>query len=375
MERPKHHDYAPSSYPAWEKCPHWESANTKEMQDAAVIGTFQHKALADVLSGKDFDELGDYLQSDDVIIPVRRAVRGIKEFLEQQMPGAESRTMLCEVMVDANCYFPLDVYGTADVVVFRKDGTGATDADHLIVIDYKSRYTDKTYWEQLAFYAYAFSLSVSPLGDRTFKYATLAVWYGDEGTIETMDVTLDRAYAIALHALANRLNREQMPRKASAWCSLCKHCGVCPQAFSLVQKAYAILPANAEGNIEPHMLPQMMDIAREVKKRIYSLDEYAKQVALEHGGVLADASGKPIYIYKECNMSKLQIQPFFDAVRKHVSASKVLEKCTLTKQAARELLRDTKKEDGKYFTLKEADEIIRDNSSPALPSYKITRAK
>lgn len=364
-----HHPLSPSSYPAWEQCPHWERGTTSEMKEAAAIGTRQHALLARALMKEvDLDEVDE---DNDIVIPVRRAVRGITQFVEQELPGAADNVIECERRLSASSDFPQNPFGTADVLVHRKIGCVTDGKNHLLAIDYKSRYTNKTYWEQLAFYAYAM-MRRCPMLD----YATLAVWYGDEATIETMDVSKERAYAMALHAIANRLNREQMGRHASPWCSLCKHCATCKQAFSLVEKAYSVLPPRAdETTIDETKLADMLAVAGEVKHRIYALDEYARQYALDNGGTIMDKDGKPRYFLKEIRLSKLNLQPFFNAVRSYVTAADVLGASKLTKQAARDLLKGRTNAEGHALSKKEIDAIIEGASTPDEPGYRMTKVK
>ena len=366
----KHHPYSPSSFPAWAQCPHWESGDTKAMREAANLGTRQHELLAKVMNGD--VRIDDVDEDNDVLIPVRRAYFDLNNLIAEEFPNSMADDLLIETekRVGEGTGFPTGTYGTGDIFVSVRMDTArpSIDADHILVVDYKSHFTNKTYWEQLAFYAWAYAKDIPGV-----KYATLAIYYGDEGTLETLRVTPDRAYAMALHAIANRLNRDDMPRTASAWCALCKMCGKCPEAFRLIQKAKDILPSEPDGNLAPGLLPSMLDVSGEVKKRIAALEDYARKVADENGGVIKDGTGRERYALKEVRFSNMKIQQFFDAVRRFVPAGDVLGACKLTKSGAKALLKGRVDENGNALTTKRVNEIVESACEPAPSGWRMTK--
>lgn len=339
-----HPTLPPSSYPAWAQCPHWESRAASETPEAA-IGTRQHQLLAQAFAGEiDLDTVEDV--PSETLIPVRRAYNGLLR-LTVEVLGGEPDARFCEHSV-GNSLLPEMPFGTLDYAAYL--------GDSLLVADYKSFATEKEHWEQLAFYAYAFRAEES---NRKFTSITLAVWYGDTGAFDLRTVTPEEAYALVLHAIANRLNRAHLPRCSGAWCSLCADCGACSKALAIVEKTNAIVPPAADGlSLLPvERLPLILTVCAEAKKRIRAVESYAKQVAADNGGALRNPDGSVAYELKERARSEIEIQTFYDAVRDLLKPPQILGVCTITKTAAKSLLKGKRRE-GRALKAKEIDAII-----------------
>lgn len=359
-----HPTLPPSSYPAWAQCPHWERAESKELAETAAIGTQQHELLHKAFCMEaNLDEVD---APSDVLFPVRRAYNGIKRLIEDTFGGGHHRPLMSEVKV-GSVKLPYEPFGTADVVV--------SGSERLFVLDYKSRQTEKSHWEQLAFYATALLEAGGGAENLNVKLVTLAVWYGDEGTVDMKEMTPEAALALCLHAIANRLNKDNLPRKAGTWCPLCKQCGACPDSVSIVHQSQSFLPTTVEGNIPENLIPALLTVGTEVKKRLVALGEWARAVAVRNGGFLLDAEGNRSYELKPVRRSELDIQKFYDATRAVLKPNEVLTACKLTKEKARALLYKRPKKDGGHYTMREADAIIAEASTPIEDAAKLVRVK
>lgn len=359
-----HPTLPPSSYPAWAQCPHWERAESKELAEAAAIGTQQHELLHKAFCME--VNLDDVDAPSDVLYPVRRAYNGIKRLIENTFGGGHHRPPMSEVKV-GSVKLPYEPFGTADVVV--------SGSERLFVLDYKSRQTEKSHWEQLAFYATALLEAGGGAENLNVKLVTLAVWYGDEGTVDMKEMTPEAALALCLHAIANRLNKDNLPRKAGTWCPLCKQCGACPDSVSIIHQSQSFLPTTVEGNIPENLIPALLTVGTEVKKRLVALGEWARAVAVRNGGYLIDAEGNRAYELKPVRRSELDIQKFYDATRAVLKPNEVLTACKLTKEKARALLYKRPKKDGGHYTMREADAIIAEASTPIDDAAKLVRVK
>lgn len=341
-----HSDLPPSSYPAWAKCPHWEG---KTAGKEASAGTEQHALLARAFSGENLDNLEDV--SNDLLIPVRRAYRGIGDLARDVLGGNPDEIHVEERLEVAS--LPLAPFGTLDFAAVR--------GDHLFVLDYKSFTTEREHWEQLAFYAYAFCESHAPA---SIKRITLAIWYGDTATFSMEETTKRECLAIVSHAIGNRLNRGNLERTANPWCTLCAHCGNCPKAFTIVEQTTALVPSGeqAVACVPLDRLPLILTVCAEAKKRIRAIEDYARDTAIANGGALYNADGTPAYEIKEREVSEIEIQSFYDKTRDLLTPPEVLVSCKLTKESAKALLKG-KKRDGKKLMAKEIDAIIAESSA------------
>ncbi len=342
METKHHATLPPSSYPAWAKCPHWTA---KPAGDEATVGTAQHALLAAAMQGEiDIDTYED--ASSDLLYPVRRAVHGIKELCERTISVAEYQ---CEQSVHAP-HLPDAPFGTADVIALsngNKDGTF-----DVCIVDYKSFFTNKSYWEQIAFYAVAYCGN-----DKAFKNIHLIVWYGDTGTYEYKLSSLAECQALAVHAIGNRLAKETLDRSPSPWCSLCAECGKCAKAFQLVEKSQALIVPEPERFLRKEQIPQLLAICTEVEKRIKGFKEYAKSVAEQQGGVIYDNNGQPAYEITSYAKSNIDIKKLFETTKTMITPDEMLQACMLEKTKARALLKG-RPYMGRTIKMKEVDDII-----------------
>jgi hypothetical protein len=314
-----HPTLQPSSYPAWAKCPHYQPAPATRV---AVDGTRQHELLADFLTGRKDPLTAD--EDKDTLYPVRRAHRLIREYLAKEF-GGNQYLLDVETMVEDDS-LPHAPFGTADII--------ATDGERLIVLDYKSHATSRSHWEQLAFYAQAKAKKLS------YASIKLCVVYGDIGTIEEREVTLAECEGLVAYAIGNRLNKDNLPRHPSPWCSLCDKCGACEPAVSIVSEARSFLPADeCVGTIPRGMFPHILSMLSEVEARGKLIKEYAKKIAVDNDDVLVDMEGNPVYKIARCNKRHLNIKMFFNQIRTMVGADELLSQCTLSMEKAKSLLK------------------------------------
>ncbi len=366
-----HHELSPSAYPAWRQCAHWERADRPDdtTAEAAAIGTAQHELLHKYMTGElSYDAEVDELS--EVLFPVRRAVSGIRQLFRDVFPAGVPDKVLSEVRV-TGYDFPMHPFGTADVI--------AHTSRHLLVVDYKSRSTDKEYWEQLAFYAVAFLDEAFDDHVHLDDFAiTLAVWYGDEGTCDTKTTTYDECFALANYAIANRLAK-CTPRHASSWCNLCKECGTCPESLRLIALADKALP-RADDEDKPideatGRIPQLLMVAAELEKRIAAFRDKAKAYAAAHGGIIADRDGTPLFELKPVRLTDLDIQSYYDKVRGILTPADVLAAAKLTKEKAKALLKGRKDKDGNALRAKDIDAIVKNSCTNEQITYRLSRVR
>lgn len=347
-----HHKLSPSSYPAWSRCPHWE-AYEKEQNREADEGTAQHELLSQALDGRvDLSTVDAYKET---LFPVRRAYKAIREFLSKTF-NYEEYTLETEVLC-MDDELPQSPYGTADIVAWKDD--------ELVVIDYKSFATNKTYWEQVAFYANAQAKAYEKIG-RPIRKITLAIFYGELGNMEIKETNREECEAMATYAIGCRLNKNNLPRKPTAWCSLCKHCGQCSPSVEIIHEAQVILPRDeVVGTIDPVRLAGMLSVISEVEHRAKRVKEYAKKVAIDNGDMLCDHDGNPLYKVYHIAKRKLDIKKLFNQIRTMVSADELLANCSTTQEKIKKLLKG-REYLGEKITTYKIEELI-DAASERLP--------
>lgn len=335
-----HHEFSPSSYPAWTTCPHWESKPADEATDA---GTRAHSLLYRAFMGLvNLDDEEAVANEDrDTLRCVRRAKEGITHLIDELFYGEDPDELEYEYRA-GSAKLPYSPFGTADVI--------ARCGNHLVVIDYKNRYSDRDYTEQLSAYAQFYC----EYEDRVTRI-TLCVWYGDTGTHTLRETTPEECYKSSLFAISNRISKDSRPRQASAWCTLCAECGACPAAQALVNKAFSIVPKNTSVMINPESIAPMLTICNEVEKRIKAFKAWAKEYAAENGGIV-DSEGRMAYILREKKKREIVIGELFNNVKDYVSASELIGACTISQSALKPLLASKGK------TNAEIDELISKSS-------------
>lgn len=353
-----HETLPPSSYPAWAQCPHWEAMQGDSK--VASEGTQQHELLRLALDGDiDLDTTEDV--DKGMLYIIRRATREIKQSIARVF-GDKGYSISTELEV-TSIALPEQPFGTADVIAVSDDG------DQLMVIDYKSFFTEKEYKEQLAFYAYAYCerQRIDP------EHITLAVYYGDTGTMQSFKpMNLEEVRNIAIGAIGKRLNKANEPRKASPWCGLCANCGQCQSALSLVDKGQAIIPIDTSIALPMERIAPMLTVCSELEKRIKAFREYAKGVAEQMGGIILDANGTVAYELKQSKTSKVNIRELFEVIRTMVTPQELLGACSITKTAIKSLLKG-RLYDGAPIKVKRIDEIIDSVSIEGEPTIKLQK--
>lgn len=352
-----HHELAPSSYPAWTICPHWTSKQSDD-DGSAAEGTkaheLLHNAFEDKINLNDAEETADI--DKNLLFVVKRAYDGLNAILDGIFEWSGYWSKHSEVFLETDGLLPAATFGTADLV--------ARSEDAIVVADYKHRYSDRDYTAQLAAYAVMWANHFHHFRDDEVH---LIVWYGDTGTHTMVKKTIAECEHIASYAQLSRLNAATRPRKASPWCSLCEHCGACPAAQGLVSKGVAIIPETENAVVPPEKIAPMMTICAEIEKRIKAFKSWAKEYALENGGIY-DEDGNLAYQVKTTNQREIILDSLFENTKGIVTAKDIVKACTINQTAIKKLLQP------KGLKLKEIDEIIS-NSSITSPVTKLEKVK
>ena len=368
-----HPTYQPSAFPAWAQCPSWDRKPVPDGDEAVREGILQHELLAKSFTpAKDSTpptmelDLDDEEQTKDIdpntLFAVRRAHDNILAKLNEYHSDTEF-TLLpehrCEDTIGR--FSPLDngvpIFGTADLIAVPKTG------DTFTVVDYKSHYTNKPYWEQLMFYAVCFAQTSN------FKWANLVVCYGDNGTVEEKLIHIDSAISNTRFLLRNRNNpmARRYMRNSGAWCDLCSHCGNCAVAQGIVKRANKIIPSSNEV-LWPEDYVNMLAICASAEKRIKAFREHALQYAKENGGVITDGDGNIAYEIQTSQRSELDIDAFYKKTRDILSPNAIIAAAKLPKTKAKELLKATG-----TLKSKEIEAILKDSSTEPTTIEKLVR--
>lgn len=369
-----HPTYQPSAFPAWAQCPSWDRKPVPDGDEAVREGVLQHELLAKSFTPAKGStpptmelDLTDEEQTKDIdsdtLFAVRRARENILVKLNEYHPDTEF-TLLpehrCEDTIGR--FSPFDngvpIFGTADLIVVPQTG------DTFTVVDYKSHYTNKPYWEQLMFYAVCFA---DANGKDRFRLANLLVVYGDNGTVEQNRADLDIARDIVELLVSARSGHQLLPRKAGAWCDLCANCGNCAVAQGIVKRANEIIPASEEV-LWPEDFVNFLAICSAAEKRIKAFREYALRYAKENGGVICDGDGNIAYEIQTSQRSELDIDAFYKKTRDILSPTAIIAAAKLPKTKAKELLKAT----GTLKT-KEIEAILKDSSTEPTTIEKLVR--
>lgn len=316
-----HHELSPSAYPAWAICPKYES---KGASADTTAGTEAHELLYDAFTGA--VDIDSEPNPDFMWHCVSNAYHGINSLINEILAGEPADIRFYEETLHAHPSFIGEaLFGTADVI--------AVKGDHIIVVDYKHRFSDRTYTEQLAAYA-AFYQSNYP----NVNTASLVVWYGDTSTYEIESYSIDECREMTLNAINRRKSVGSLPCTSSAWCSLCKHCGVCKAALSLVDKSTEIVPANPSIElIPPTKMPALLVVCSELEKRIKAVREFCKQYAIEHGGI-TEEDGTLAYAISESTKRKVDIISVFEEIKSFIPPSELIGAASITQKALKALL-------------------------------------
>lgn len=369
-----HPTYQPSAFPAWAQCPSWDRKPVPDGDEAVREGVLQHELLAKSFTpAKDSTpptmelDLDDEEQTKDIdpntLFAVRRARENILAKLNEYYPDTEF-TILSEHRCEdtANRFSPWDngvpIFGTADLIAVPSPAYAIT------VVDYKSHYTNKTYWEQLMLYAVCFA---DAMGE-TYDAARLLVVYGDNGTVEDHWVDLEDARRIIALLVSARSGHQLLPRKAGAWCDLCANCGNCAVAQGIVKRANELVPLPEGEVIRPEDYPAILAICSAVEKRIKVFREHALRYAKENGGVICDGDGNIAYEIQTSQRSELDIDAFYKKTRDILSPNAIIAAAKLPKTKAKELLKAT----GTLKT-KEIEAILKDTSTEPTTIEKLVR--
>ena len=214
----KHHELAPSSFPAWAQCPAFDS-DPAERADATE-GTHQHSVLAALLFGNDA-RLAELSQD------AAEAVTWAADYVRALAGGAPVLTEQAVSFTAPDSFAPggkSEVFsGTADAIIVHPPGNLAD------LIDYKSG-ADGDHRPQLAGYALAlFSMRTR------LKTIRAHVLYGRSRRADTWALTQADAAAVVLPILDARRDPARHVPVACDYCGFCVHRATCPALTSRVE--------------------------------------------------------------------------------------------------------------------------------------------
>lgn len=226
----KHHELAPSSFPAWALCPAFDS-DPSEREDASE-GTRHHAALSDLLSKDSVDCPTLALLSNDA----REAVTWAAGYIRAL---ADGESILTEQPVsytapDAFAHGGVsEVYsGTADAIIIHPPGNLAD------LIDYKSGDDSRSHRAQLAGYALAlFSMRTR------LKTIRAHVLYGRIRRVDSWAMTQADAAGVVLPILDARHDPAKRSPLACDYCGFCAHRTACPAITGQVEAVAQTAPA------------------------------------------------------------------------------------------------------------------------------------
>ena len=214
----KHHELAPSSFPAWAQCPAFDS-DPAERADATE-GTHQHSVLAALLFGNDA-RLAELSQD------AAEAVTWAADYVRALAGGAPVLTEQAVSFTAPDSFAPggkSEVFsGTADAIIVHPPGNLAD------LIDYKSG-ADGDHRPQLAGYALAlFSMRTR------LKTIRAHVLYGRSRHADTWALTQADAAGTVLPILDARRDPARHVPVACDYCGFCVHRATCPALTSQVE--------------------------------------------------------------------------------------------------------------------------------------------
>lgn len=242
-----HHEFSPSQFPAWDKCPRFDSDNSGDMS-AADEGTLQHAYLMSLLNFEEFtgDISAESRQMvDDAAFELRKIING--------------RHFVCEKYL-SNSEFG----GTPDIYIIDHRMKTVT------IIDYKSG-QKRDYMPQLQ--AYGVLVNDNYCGDEKYNIVCIVVYgkfgiekeiYGYEESAFTTDMIIE-----------SRKNEFSQP-SCCEYCAWCSHLSDC----SAVQNAIAKTTGNAICIGDPVSAIQT-DVLSEICANLSTVEAYFEKLKSE----------------------------------------------------------------------------------------------
>lgn len=265
----------PSSLPALEECPCFESGLASEFAEA---GTDRHTALAALLHNRDSKILE--------LLPDEEA-EGVKWAVEYILLHANHS----EHPITTERGLTL-TYGDFD----EKEMPGTPDVTcHLDLFDLKWRQRD--YTAQMCAYVL---MQLQALGiDATI---TVHILYGAFQKAEVLKIDRETAERTVFPIIA----RYEDPQKQPAPCTYCGWCAHKVTCSALNQRAQAVAAGREDWNLETYHASQItnpvemgkaLNLARGLSKWIEAVEHFAKEMAIKQGQqipgyTLAQKSGK-----------------------------------------------------------------------------------
>jgi len=212
-----HHEYSPSSFPQFEKCIHFKSA---EVGEPAIRGTMQHSLLEAI--GKHFKETESFeIESKDVPLLVEEKfyIDLTGDEIDNVVFGVNSATTILreygmswsdsEVDIEQELVAMGDngtmIYGTGDIV--------AETDDLFLALDYKSG-QPRDYSGQLKTYAFA------GMQETGKKSAVIVPIYGTKKYYEKAVICYEDASRY-FNDMAKKIVDMKLPPVANQYCSWC----------------------------------------------------------------------------------------------------------------------------------------------------------
>lgn len=230
----KHHKLAPSSFPAWARCPAFDSDPTERAD--AMAGTVQHAALAGLLGCQCKTPCGSACKEVSGLSPeAREAVTWAADYIRALAAGnrIETERRVSYTVPDTfagDCMSEV-FSGTADAIIIHPPGNLAD------LLDFKSGADERDHRPQLAGYALAlFSMRTR------LKTIRAHVLYGRVRRVDTWAMTQADAAGI-VHPILDARQKLDRRQTACDYCTFCAHRTTCPAITGQVEAVARTAPA------------------------------------------------------------------------------------------------------------------------------------
>lgn len=261
----RHHEFGPSQYNAWAKCPKCRPKDIPDDGDAAA-GTNAHEELSRCIKA-----YGEYRTDSDVARWAADKIRSLS-FLFGQTTLVRS-----ECRVEGTSGVLKGVFGTADALWYSKDDEAVHIADLKSFSDGNEDYTPQLYGYG-ALYAQEMHLKPS-------KAIALHILHGMARKVET--VMTDAGNCIAKTESLLRTVMGNGSPSICKWCKWCALAGKCEASCTAVDTV-----TNSSGVFASLSLCQKLvvcdavcAIAENLKKEARAMAEASPDKAIEMGGI------------------------------------------------------------------------------------------
>jgi hypothetical protein len=231
-----HHQFSPSSFPAFDVCPHFTSSG--EGNKNADYGTTQH-SLLECLINENFDEF----ESIDADVNQRSNAEwsfGVVMNIIQKEKMKGKVTVIAERQLATETSDMTFITGTADVIILtEKDGK----VENLIVIDAKFG-KRRNYLGQLYVYA------LGAMQEWGLEKCEIVTLYGQLRAVEEDIAYKDVAVKYVDDVLDRVKYKHLEERKSSSYCEWCSNKKTCPAVLVPVKHVADMVPVETKDAIK-----------------------------------------------------------------------------------------------------------------------------